>query len=51
MDKRSSLPEGANLSFPGNMECTVLAEEGRGSNAIVYRAEMHSFLNTSIRFL
>ena len=29
MDKRSSLPEGANLSFPGNMECTVLAEEGR----------------------
>ena len=39
MDKRSSLPEGANLSFPGNMVCTVLAEEGRGSNAIVYRAE------------
>ena len=36
MDRRTALPEGAVLLFPG-MVCQIEKEIGRGSNAIVYK--------------
>ena len=36
MDKRCALPPGSVLDFPG-LRCTIEGEQGRGSNAIVYR--------------
>lgn len=44
MDKRRGLPAGASLSFPG-MECEIVAEIGRGSNAIVYLGRYADALN------
>ena len=37
MDDRKALTPGSILKFPG-MECAIMNEVGRGSNAIVYRA-------------
>ena len=44
MDKRRGLPAGTLLSFPG-MTCEIVAESGRGSNAIVYLGRYSDALN------
>ena len=48
MDDRKALTEGTILKFPG-MECAIMNEVGRGSNAIVYRGRyadtFHQTLN------
>ncbi len=46
MDTRRGLSPNTELLFPG-MRCRIEAEEGRGSNAIVYRASYPDTLNKS----
>lgn len=45
VDKRTALPSGTELPFPG-MTCLIECEVGRGSNSIVYKGKYLDNLNT-----
>ncbi len=47
MDRRTVLPAGTRISFPG-MECEIEYTVGKGSNAIVYKGKYYDGLNSGI---
>lgn len=47
MDRRTVLPAGTRISFPG-MECEIEYTVGKGSNAIVYKGKYYDGLNRSL---
>ena len=47
MDRRTVLPAGTRISFPG-MECEIEYTVGKGSNAIVYKGRYYDGLNVGL---